>query len=103
TRSRRDCSSDVCSSDLEINELMEMMQYLIKECKSIILITHKLKEIMQVCDRCTVIRKGQGIGTVDVQETTADELASLMVGREVSFKVEKTPAEPKETVLNIED
>lgn len=87
----------------EIDELMEIMQSLIKEGKSIILITHKLKEIMQVCDRCTVIRKGQGIGTVDVQETTADELASLMVGREVSFKVEKTPAEPKETVLNIED
>src|SRR5699024_7065070 len=56
-------------------ELMEIMQSLIKEGKSIILITHKLKEIMQVCDRCTVIRKGQGIGTVDVQETTADELA----------------------------
>ncbi len=65
----------------EITELIEIMQSLVKEGKSIILITHKLKEIMEACNRCTVIRKGKGIGTVDVKETTVNELASLH-GRE---------------------
>ncbi|AVR01107.1 ABC transporter ATP-binding protein [Oceanobacillus sp. M65] len=85
----------------EIIELMQIMKSLIAEGKSIILITHKLKEIMQICDRCTVIRKGKGIGTVDVADTSVDELASLMVGRDVSFKTQKTPAQPKETILKV--
>ncbi|WP_394217265.1 ABC transporter ATP-binding protein [Halobacillus trueperi] len=87
----------------EIKELIDIMQSLVKEGKSIILITHKLKEIMEVCDRCTVIRKGQGIGTVDVSETNPTELASLMVGRDVSFSTEKTKADPKEAYLSIKD
>ncbi|MFD1037924.1 ABC transporter ATP-binding protein [Virgibacillus byunsanensis] len=87
----------------EISELMEIMNSLIAEGKSIILITHKLKEIMQACDRVTVIRKGKGIGTLNIPDTTVTELASLMVGREVSFETKKAPAEPKETVLNIEN
>lgn len=87
----------------EINELMEIMQSLVKEGKSIILITHKLKEIMQVCDRCTVIRKGVGIGTVNVSETSVDELASLMVGRAISFKTEKAETTPGDVVLKVEN
>ncbi|GEN54087.1 ABC transporter ATP-binding protein [Halobacillus faecis] len=87
----------------EIKELIDIMHSLVKEGKSIILITHKLKEIMEVCDRCTVIRKGQGIGTVDVSETNPTELASLMVGRDVNFSTEKTKAEPKESYLSIKD
>src|SRR5699024_7691415 len=87
----------------EINELIEIMKSLVNEDKSIILITHKLKEIMQICDRCTVIRKGTGIGTVDVNQTTVDELAALMVGRNVNFKTEKTIATPQETVLEVQD
>jgi len=87
----------------EINELMDIMRSLVKEGKSIILITHKLKEIMQVADRCTIIRRGKGIGTVNVAETNVNELASLMVGREVSFEIDKKPAEPKEAVLEIKD
>jgi len=87
----------------EIKELMQIMKTLIKEGKSIILITHKLKEIMEVADRCTVIRKGKGIGTVNVSETNPNELASLMVGREVTFKTEKTEAKPQQDVLNIHD
>ncbi|WP_188454332.1 ABC transporter ATP-binding protein [Virgibacillus oceani] len=87
----------------EIKDLIEIMRSLIKEGKSIILITHKLKEIMEVCDRCTVIRKGKGIKTLDVKNTNVTELASLMVGREISFKTEKTEANPKETVLKIND
>lgn len=87
----------------EISELLDIMRSLVKEGKSIILITHKLKEIMEVCDRCTVIRKGKGIGTVNVSETNVNELASLMVGREVHFKTEKKEARPGKTVLKIED
>src|SRR5699024_1838344 len=87
----------------EINELIEIMGSLVREGKSIILITHKLKEIMQTCDRCTVIRKGVGIGTVEVKDTTVDELAALMVGRAVSFKTEKTEANPQEVVLEVEN
>ncbi|WP_430785827.1 ABC transporter ATP-binding protein [Virgibacillus flavescens] len=86
---------------LEINELIDIMHSLINEGKSIILITHKLKEIMQVCDRCTVIRKGKGIDTINVSDTSVNELASLMVGREVSFTTEKKPAQPSEVVLEI--
>lgn len=87
----------------EIEELIAIMESLVKEGKSIILITHKLKEIMRACDRCTVIRKGEGVGTVNVAETNTTELASLMVGRSISFETEKTLAQPKETVLKIND
>lgn len=87
----------------EIKELIQIMKTLIKEGKSIILITHKLKEIMEVCDRVTVIRKGKGIGTVNVSETDPNHLASLMVGREVTFKTEKREAQPKDNVLEIKN
>lgn len=87
----------------EIKELIGIMKTLIKEGKSIILITHKLKEIMEVCDRVTVIRKGEGIGTVNVPETNPNELAALMVGREVLFTTQKTEAVPAEEVLKIQD
>ncbi|PKH09912.1 ABC transporter ATP-binding protein [Planomicrobium sp. MB-3u-38] len=87
----------------EIIELVQIMKRLIAEGKSIILITHKLKEIMDVSDRVTVIRKGQGIGTVVTADTNPNELASLMVGRQVEFKTEKGPAFPKDEVLDIRD
>lgn len=85
----------------EIKELIEIMRSLTKEGKSIILITHKLKEIMEVCDRCTVIRKGEGIRTVNVKESNVAELASLMVGRHVNFKTNKSAAHPKAVVLEV--
>ncbi|PDZ74064.1 ABC transporter ATP-binding protein [Bacillus pseudomycoides] len=85
----------------EIHELIQIMKKLVREGKSIILITHKLKEIMEVCDRCTIIRKGKGIGTVDVANTDEHKLAELMVGRQVNFKTEKIDARPKEDVLAI--
>ena len=87
----------------EIHELIQIMKKLMQEGKSIILITHKLKEIMEVSDRCTIIRKGKGIGTVDVAETDEHKLAELMVGRQVNFKTEKIDAKPKEEVLSIEN
>ncbi|HDR5601339.1 TPA: ABC transporter ATP-binding protein [Bacillus anthracis] len=85
----------------EIHELIQIMKKLVQEGKSIILITHKLKEIMEVCDRCTIIRKGKGIGTVNVAETDEHKLAELMVGRQVNFKTEKIEAKPKEEVPSI--
>ena len=87
----------------EIDELMNILRVLINEGKSIIIITHKLKEIMEVSDRVTVIRKGEGIGTVVTAETNPNELAELMVGRQVSFKTEKIEANPGEEVLVIND
>lgn len=87
----------------EIHELMGIMKELVNEGKSIVLITHKLKEIKMVADQCTVLRRGRYIGTVDVADTTEEQMAEMMVGREVSFEVEKEPATPKETVLKIEN
>ena len=77
------------------------MKNLVKENKSVILITHKLKEIKEAGDRCTVIRRGKYIGTVDVKDTDEAEMAKMMVGREVSFKVDKKEATPGEVVLKI--
>lgn len=87
----------------EIQELIGIMKTLIREGKSIIIITHKLQEIMDVSDRVTVIRKGQGIGTVITEETNPEELATLMVGRQVVFKTEKGPANPTEEILKVEN
>jgi len=87
----------------EIQDLMEIMRNLIREGKSIILITHKLKEIKAIADRCTVIRRGKVIGTVDVQSTSESEMARMMVGREVSFSVDKEKREPGELILEIDN
>ncbi len=87
----------------EIDELMEIMRGFKKEGKSILFITHKLNEIMAVADRCTVLRKGKGIGTVEIAKTTKEELSRMMVGRDVQFAVEKAPAKPGEPVLQVKD
>lgn len=87
----------------EIDDLMKVIRSLADEGKAIILITHKLDEIMKVADRCTVIRRGQGIGTVNVAESSQQALADMMVGRSVSFSVDKEPAQPKEVILSVED
>ncbi|HEU6795048.1 TPA: ABC transporter ATP-binding protein [Streptococcus pneumoniae] len=87
----------------EIDELMAIMKNLIKEGKSIILITHKLDEIRAVSDRVTVIRRGKSIETVEIAGATNADLAEMMVGRSVSFKTEKQASKPKEVVLSIKD
>ncbi|GGA15742.1 ABC transporter ATP-binding protein [Psychrobacillus lasiicapitis] len=87
----------------EIIELIQIMKRLIQEGKSIIIITHKLKEIMDVSDRVTVIRKGEGIGTVITAETNPNELASLMVGRQVDFTTVKVDANPTDDALVIKN
>ena len=86
----------------EITELMKIMKNLAKEGKSILFITHKLNEIMEVADRCTILQKGRYIGTVDIDKTNREELSRMMVGRNVNFSVEKKPAKPGETVLKVE-
>ena len=86
----------------EIDELMQIMRNLAAEGKSILFISHKLAEIMAVADRCSVLRKGKYIGTVETASTTAEELSAMMVGRSVSFHVDKKPSEPGEDVLEVE-
>jgi ABC-type uncharacterized transport system ATPase subunit len=87
----------------EIKELLEIMRGFAKEGKSILFITHKLNEIMEVADRCTVLRKGKYIGTVDVKDTTKEELSKMMVGRDISFSVAKKEKETGEVVLSVKN
>ena len=87
----------------EIDELMAIMKGFAKEGKSILFITHKLDEIMQVADRCTVLRKGKCIGTVETKDTTKEELSRMMVGRDISFSVDKKPAEVGDVVLSVKN
>ena len=87
----------------EIDELMQIMKNLAAEGKSILFISHKLAEIMAVADRCSVLRKGKYIGTVNTKDTTMEELSAMMVGRNVNFHVEKKPARTGEVVLDVEN
>ena len=86
----------------EIEELMQIMKNLAAEGKSILFISHKLNEIMEVADRCSVLRKGKYIGTVDVCNTTKEELSRMMVGRDVEFAVHKDERKPGEVILDVE-
>lgn len=87
----------------EIAELMQIMKNLAKEGKSILFISHKLAEIMEVSDRCTVLRKGKYIGTVETAGTTIEELSAMMVGRNVNFHVEKKEPEIGNVILSVEN
>lgn len=86
----------------EIDELMKIMKNLAAEGKSILFITHKLNEIMAVADRCSVLRKGKYIGTVDIKDTTKEELSEMMVGRQVKFEVDKDESVPGDVVLDVD-
>ena len=87
----------------EIDELMQIMKNLAAEGKSILFISHKLNEILAVADRCSVLRKGKYIGTVEVKNTTKEELSRMMVGRDVEFVVPKDDAKPGEVVFRAEN
>ncbi len=87
----------------EIDELMDIMRGFAKEGKSILFITHKLNEIMAVADRCTVLRKGKYVGTVNIADTTKQELSNMMVGRPVQLQVQKEDAKPAEAVLSVRE
>ena len=87
----------------EIDELMATMKEFAKEGKSILFISHKLNEIMEVSDRVTVLRKGRYIGTVDTKDTDKQSLSDMMVGRSVQLEVHKEPAQPRQAVLSLRD
>ena len=87
----------------EIDSFIEILKNLKNENKAVILITHKLDEIKKSSDVVTVLRKGETIGTYDVQTTSTTEMASLMVGRQVNFKVDKKDSDPKEVVLDVKN
>lgn len=87
----------------EIEELLKIMKNLAASGKSILFITHKINEILQVADRCTVLRKGKYIGTVDVCNTDKEQLSEMMVGRKIEFVVEKKEANPQEVVLDVKN
>lgn len=87
----------------EIDELMNIMRELAKEGKSIIFITHKLNEIKAVADRCSVLRRGKYIGTVDVADTDKEALSEMMVGHKVSLTVDKEEAKPTDVVLEVKN
>ena len=87
----------------EIDELMQIMKNLAAEGKSILFISHKLAEIMAVADRCSVLRKGKYIGTVNTADVTAADLSRMMVGRDVKFAVEKTVATPGDVILDVKN
>ena len=88
----------------EIDELMDIIRLLKKEGKTIVLITHKLKEIMAVADRCTILRRGKYIDCVDItKDTSEQDLATMMVGRPVKFDIDKKPCNPGKKMLEIKD
>lgn len=87
----------------EIDELGVIIRNLEKEGKSVILITHKLKEVMSMSDRVTILRRGKVTGTVKTSDTNIEQLAELMVGRKVSFSVDKKPSNPGKEILSIEN
>ncbi len=87
----------------EISELMQIMKNLAKEGKSILFISHKLNEIMEVADRVTILRKGKYVSTVNTKDTNKQELSNMMVGRPVQLEVVKSEAKPTDVVLDIEN
>lgn len=87
----------------EIDELMDIMRNLAAEGKSIIFITHKLEEIKKVANRCTILRLGKGIATVNVGDVTVEEMSEMMVGRKVILNVEKKESQPGTPVLEVKN
>ena len=87
----------------EIDELMQIMKNLAAEGKSILFISHKLAEIMAVADRCSVLRKGKYIGTVETKDVTMEDLSAMMVGRNVNFHVEKPECHPGKVILDVKN
>ena len=87
----------------EIDDLMEIIRELVDKGKSVIFISHKLNEIKQVANRCTVLRRGKCIGTIDVADATVEELSEMMVGRKVTLNIEKKPVQPGRCILSVRD
>lgn len=87
----------------EIEEFMKIMRNLAKEGKSILFITHKLNEIKAIADRCTVLRKGKYVGTIEVSETSKEQMSEMMVGRKVNLKIDKKDAELEDVIFDVQN
>lgn len=87
----------------ECDKLFELLHAMVKEGLSIIYISHKLEEVIRIADRATMLRDGEVVATVNVEETTKKDLACMMVGREVLFTVDKKPVQPEEVILDVRD
>ncbi|MDP9750512.1 MULTISPECIES: ABC transporter ATP-binding protein [Thermoanaerobacter] len=87
----------------EIEKLFEIMRGLVKQGMSIIFISHKLEEVLEISDRVTVMRRGKTVGTLNTKETNEQELANLMVGREVVLRIEKSEYKPGDVVLSVKN
>lgn len=87
----------------EIEELMQIIQNLSNEGKTIVFISHKLAEIKQVANRCTILRKGKFVNSVDVKDASLEQLSEMMVGRKVILNLDKKASEPKETILDVDN
>jgi simple sugar transport system ATP-binding protein len=87
----------------EVQGLFKIMRTLTESGVPVIFISHKLKELMEICDRVTVIRRGKLIGTIDIKDASPEALASMMVGRDVVLEVEKGPPKPQDLVLEVKD
>ena len=87
----------------EADDLFEVIRSLVEQGKSVIFITHKLKEVLAIADRITVLRRGQVVGSADPEQTDEADLARMMVGREVILEVDKEPAQPQDVVLDVQD
>lgn len=87
----------------EVDELAVIMRSLVRQGKSIIFITHKLREVIAISDRVTVLRRGKCVGTGETKNTTQEELAQMMVGRKVVLSVDKEPVKTGDTVLSVQN
>ncbi|MCI5745801.1 MAG: ABC transporter ATP-binding protein [Erysipelotrichaceae bacterium] len=87
----------------EIDELLKIMKSLASEGKSILFISHKLNEIMEICDRVTVLRKGKLVKTLNIKDTNKEELSRLMCGHDINFVIDKKQSKPGEVILEVKD
>src|SRR5690242_817473 len=87
----------------EVEEFFVILRRMREQGKTIVIITHKLSEVLAISDHVTIMRDGRVVGDVKTSDTTAEQLAKLMVGRDVLLRVEKTPAQPRETVLSVRE
>ncbi|MHA2313654.1 MAG: heme ABC transporter ATP-binding protein, partial [Candidatus Thorarchaeota archaeon] len=88
---------------LEAEELFETLQSMVKEGMTVVMITHKLPEVMAISDRVTVLRRGKVVSTIETEQTNPVDLSMKMVGREVDFELEKEDAKPGKVVLDVKN
>ena len=83
--------------------MFRQLKILKEKGHTIIFISHKIREIKELCDRITILRNGRSMGVYNVADVSIEDISALMVGRNNIFKIDKTPAKPRETVLKVKD